>query len=129
MNNKKKLTWENKPKDIWRNDLFDTEEECIEDAIEQGYKAGDTIVIGEAEEYTINADVGLLLDRLEEDAYEQCGEIAADWNIYKKEHEKELEELRKEVTFAVEKFLKKINQEPYFYKIVGIREITIGGKE
>lgn len=113
-------TWSESTTDvIWQHDLFETEEECIKDAKESYYKrAGEEIAVGTAVPYEVSADVDCVLERLEEDAYDECGEAADDWNIStRKGREKEFDELQEKVTELVNEYLEKIGEKPDFYKI------------
>ena len=118
-----RYTWTNNPDDeIWGNDCFDTIEECIKDAVSSGYKKGDTIAIGEVVEFIPRVSGYSVLDGLETDAYEECGEVSEGWIDYSKE---EVEKLSDKLTSVIQEWLKETNQEPTFYSIQNIKVVFI----
>lgn len=122
------LTWNySKNDELWQHDQFETEEECTLDAkLNYDMKSGDEIAIGTVYPYVVCADVESLLERLEEDAYEECGEAAEDWDISSRKHyDKEMDKLQEEVTECINKYLLSIKEVPSFYKIDDIYTITI----
>lgn len=124
-------TWnENENDDLWMNALFDTEEECISDAIGCGMKTGDTIYIGTAIQYEPYVDVDVLLEHMEYYACDACGEVADDWDVStRKGRETEYDELCEKVTTAVNEYLKKIGMVPNFYYIENVHKVIIGEEE
>lgn len=122
------LTWNYSEHDeLWSHDEFDTEEECIADAKENyDLKIGDTIAIGTVYPYLVCADVDNLLERLEEDAYEECGEAAEDWDVSSRRHyDKEMDKLQDEVTGCINRYLQNIKEVPSFYKIDDIYTVEV----
>lgn len=123
-----KYTWEHsKNEEFWNHDLFDTIEECLQDAKENyDVKIGDTIAIGKVVPYEARVFAGHVLEQLESDAYEECGECAEDWETfsYKDDREK-LDELSNQLTEVVKAWLKKYKREPDFYKIENVRTIEV----
>lgn len=78
-------TWMDYPNaDIWNHDTFETVQECIEDAKENYLmKQGETIYIGECQNVSIGGiDLEDTLCRVEEDMYEEVGEVSEGWDIY-----------------------------------------------
>lgn len=121
-------TWsENKEDEWWNKGEFDTEKECVQEAIQRyGFKPGDTVAIGTVYPYKPHPDIDSLLERLEEDAYEACGEAAESWNIStQKGREKEQEELYRGVEKLVNEYLEKIGEKPGFYKVDNIHTVDI----
>lgn len=122
-------TWsENANDELWRNDIFETVEECVKNAKSDwnGKKPGDEIAIGTVVPYVVSADVGFMLEQLEQDAYEECGDVTDDWDVSsRKGHEKEFDELQEKVTALVNEYLVKIGEKPSFYKIEDIYTVTI----
>lgn len=122
------LTWSyNKTDEIWQHDEFATVEECIVDAKENyGMKQGEQIVIGTVYPYIVCVDVDSMLERIEENAYEEYGDVAEDWEISsRKYHEKETDELQEKVNLLVDEYLDKIQERPTFTKIDNIYTITL----
>lgn len=118
------VTWEkDKGVSIWNNGEFETESACIEEAKRNGFKAGDIIYIGDCVKPDIYVDFSYVLECVEEQMYDEVGEAAEDWNISIIEgiydvYEERLKEL-------VSNYLKEIGEEPSFYKVENIREVTI----
>lgn len=122
------LTWSFKETDeLWQHGDFETVEKCILDAKENYcMKSGEQIAIGTIYLYTVCADVDSLLERLEEDAYEECGEAAVNWEITSRKHfDKEMDILQKKVTKCVNEYLEAIGEEPTFSKIDNIYTVTL----
>lgn len=123
-----KYTWEyNDNVEMWMHDEFDTIEGCIEDAKENyDVEVGDTIAVGEVVPYEVQVWADDILEKLEQQAYEECGEAAEDWNTfsYKKDREK-LDELSNQLTEVVKAWLKKYNRIPDFYKIENIEIVEV----
>jgi len=122
------LTWNYKETDeLWGHDQYKTEEECILDAKENyGMELGDTIAIGTVYPYIVSADIDVLLEQLEQDAYEECGDAAEDWDISDSKHYgKEMDRLQEEVTKCINRYLLSIKEVPSFYKIDNIYTVTV----
>lgn len=120
----KKYTWsESKNDELWQHDCFDTVEECIKDAKENyDYKVGETIAVGITEPFVVSIDGSDVLERLEENAYEECGEASEGWLNTPYEN---IEKLSERLTECVNEWLKETDQEPSFYHIHSIRIETI----
>ena len=115
--------------DIWNYGVFNTVDECIKEA-KKGYdvKSSDVIYVGEVQEFEPHVNATIILDQLETDAYEECGEVADDWytyNFVNRSDRDKLNELSNKLTEIVVQWLKDNNKYPDFYKIVNIREIRI----
>lgn len=119
---------EREDQEIWNNGKFETVEDCIKDAMESGYIYGDTIYIGLCDDVEIGGiDLSQLLEAVEEDMYEQVGEVSYSWDL------SSIGEERKDIYNVYEERLRKlvmdyiseIGAEPSFYSIVDIRPITI----
>ena len=124
-----KYTWEYEETDIWRHDLFDTIEDCILDAKENYLiEHGTEIVVGEAVLWEPYVWAGDILDRLEEDAYGECGEVAEDWYAYdykSEEGRKGLNEISDKITEIVKQWLKDNGTYPDFYMIKNVRTVEV----
>lgn len=123
-----KYTWEyNDDTELWYNDLFDTVEDCIADARDNYMvEIGETIAVGEVVPYEPYVMADNILDELEEDAYEECGEVAEDWNAYSWKDDKEsLDELSNKLTEIVRQWLKDNGTYPYFYKIENVKTVEV----
>ena len=124
-----KYTWETNEADIWRHDIFDSVEDCILDAKENYLiESGTEIVVGEAVPWDPYVSAYLILERLEEDAYDECGEVAEDWYAYdykSEEGRKSLDELSDKITKIVKQWLKNNGTYPDFYKIENVRTVEV----
>lgn len=123
-----KYTWEyNDNVEMWMHDEFDTIEYCIEDAKENyDVEVGDTIVVGEVVPYEVSVFAGHVLEDLEQNAYEECGEAAEDWETFNyKEDRDKLDELSDQLTEVVKAWLKKYNRMHDFYKIENIEIVEV----
>lgn len=120
----KEYTWSYSENDeLWQHDTFDSIEDCIADAKENyGIGADDTIAVGIVEPYVVSVDAETILENLEENAYEECGDAAESWIDYKKEL---IDQLSNRLTECVNQWLKETGNEPHFYKIVGVKTITV----
>lgn len=121
-----KYTWETDETDIWQHDLFDTVEDCIEDAKSYATAPGATIVVGEAIFWEPYIDVCDMLDQFEEEAYYECGEVAEDWSSYNYERDKEkVDELSEKLNEIIKQWLKDNGTYPTFYKIENVRVFEV----
>lgn len=124
----KMLSWSyNEGDELWQHDMFLTAEECMADAKENyGRKAGETIAIGTVYPYIVSADVDDILEYIEQDAYETCGEAAENWDISsRKIFDKEMDELQSRVAECVNDYLAVIGEKPSFYKIDDIYTVIL----
>lgn len=129
---KNKYTWDfNKEAEIWYNDSFDTIEECIECAKKAVKEELDyeepptTVFIGENIPFIPTVDVDSMLDRINEMAGDECGEVGGDWDAYDYKKKDEMEELRKNVDAVVIAWLKKYGRYPGFSSIDNIKEYSL----
>lgn len=122
-----KYTWEYEEIDIWQHDLFDTIEDCILDAKENYLvESGIEIVVGEVVPWEPYVFAGNILENLEENAYDECGEVAEDWYAYDyRKHESKLDELSDRLTEIVKQWLKDNGTYPDFYKIENVRTVEV----
>jgi predicted urease superfamily metal-dependent hydrolase len=124
---KGKYSWsENQLDEIWEHDRFDSIEECIKDAVDNyEKKPGDQIAIGICEDYIPHVDVCALLDRANEDAYEECGEVAEDWPAFiRREGYADEEKLQKKMDKVFNEWLEETNQIPGFYHIKPLADMV-----
>lgn len=116
-------SWSNNKNDeVWENGRFDSIEECIEDAKKQGYKMGEIIAIGKCVDFETYVDAGDVIEILQEQAYEQCGEVSEGWIDWKADNVNVLSE---RLTKCINDWLKETKQEPCFYTIRDIGELVI----
>lgn len=119
----KKYIWnKDHDQDVWMHDTFDSVEECMEDAKEHGYIVGETIAIGETKVFEVYVDAERVLDVLQEDAYDECGESSEGWIDCRRHN---LDELSGKLTSCIKEWLKETRQEPTFCSIHSISIETI----
>ena len=92
-----------------------------------GYQPGDTIAVGTVYPFKPSANIGSLLERLEEDAYEECGEAAESWDIsgHEKRSTEAWDELQEGVDKLIVEYLEKIGEKLGFYRIDDVHEVEI----
>lgn len=117
----KRYTWSfNEDAEIWENDCYDTVEECVQAARkenEQEKLGYEVVYVGETEPFRIRCYAESILEQLEQDAYEQCGQVAEDWHTYNYEKDKDLLQLSDAITKVVADWLEKKDRMPEFYGI------------
>ena len=120
----KQYTWSNNKNDeLWQHDIFSSKEECIADAKENyEIKSGETIAIGVSIPYVVNVDAERVLENLEEQAFEQCGEACEGWIDYKHE---DIIRLSNALSDCVNAWLKETKQEPNFWQVDDIETVVI----
>ena len=127
-----KYTWERyRDADIWNNDEYESIEECMEDA-RNNYEMddGETIYIGECVPVEITGiDFDSVLDSVEQNMYDQVGEISEGWNIgYIRGNTNRaavIEKYDKKLFDLVMQYLEEINEVPKFYKVGNVKEYTL----
>lgn len=113
---------------IWNNGKFETVEDCIRGAMGSGYIYGDTIYVGLCVDVEIGGiDLSLQLDAVEENMYDQVGEVSEGWDISGiTEKRRSIYELYEErLEELVKDYIREIGEEPGFWQIIDIRPITI----
>ncbi len=114
--------------EIWNNGKFETVEDCIRDALGSGYVYGDTIYVGLCADVEISGiDLSQQLEAVEENMYDQVGEVSEGWDISSitekrrsiyKLYEERLQEL-------IKNYIREIGEEPGFYTIADIMPVAI----
>jgi hypothetical protein len=110
--------------DIWRGGPCDTIKECVEEALTEDYSIDDTFAIGYIEEY----DIGLyyadrIIEDLQQDAYDEVGEVAEDWLDYVTKEE--MDSLNEQISKVVLDWLEAVKEKPSFYKVRPFEECTL----
>lgn len=128
-------TWSfDRDAEIWNNATFSTVKECIEEAVEISkdygiYNPAPTkVYVGECDEFVPCVDGERVLEQLEQDAADECGEVGEDWNAFEygtKKGVKEISELDEALTAATVEWLKKYGYHPTFYSVENIREYPL----
>ena len=116
----KKYIWNEINDDsFWQHDLFDTIEECINDA-KYNYLIKDFIYIGEVEPYEIYIDVNDILEDLEYAASYVGGEYAENWTPYYDIDEEDKSAMSEKLTLIVKEWLREKYELPNFFSVVNI---------
>lgn len=121
-------TWETSENtEIWRHDVFDTVEDCVQNYLENyaDENPNESIFVGEVQKYEISIDGSSVMENLEEQAYDECGEVAENWFPSSIEGKEGWDELDNQLTDVVTEWLKKRDCMPSFYKIVNVREVEV----
>lgn len=127
-------TWMEYPNvEMWNKDTFETIEECVEDAKKHYFvESGDVIYIGECKPATIG---GIYLDdvleRVEEDMYEQVGDAAYDWDISStrgpyENRQSIYDKYNKKLEKLVKDYIKEIEEGSKFYTVTNVQEVMVG---
>lgn len=121
----KEYTWNfNKDAELWNNGIFATVDDCVEDA--KDYMTTESVVyVGEVVPFVPTTDCTDILDRMEEDAFDHCGEVAELWEPYDYKKKYEIDELDKKLTEVILEWLKKYGREPHIYNIQKIKEYSL----
>ena len=105
-----KYTWKKINNNYWDNYIFDTVEECIEDARQEGIKGKIEIVIAIPYKPYICADN--ILEEIEDEIY-------LDYNSgFEFIRDKKVDELSKRLTEVLLQWLDETNQKPNCYDVV-----------
>ena len=123
-------TWEySEDEEYWTKDVFDSVEDCLKDAKENyDIKPGETIAIGEPFYWEPYVSAFNILERLEEDAWDECGEASEGWDTYDytiSEDKKKVEELSEKLTEIVRQWLKDNGTYPTFSIINNVRTVEV----
>lgn len=117
--------------EIWNHDCFETVEECIQDA-KENYKISDVIYIGECKDVSIGGiDLDDILCRVEEDVYEQVGEVSESWDIYSTngcyaDRKPIYDKYNEKLNQLVMNYIEEIGETPKFYRVVNEQRVEIG---
>lgn len=98
-------------------------EDCIEDAKLRDVKDFKSVFIGELEEHAPYIDTEMVIENLQELAYEECGECSEGYleNVT----EEQEENLREKLNDALQEWLKETNNYPSFGIIINTKEYDI----
>lgn len=121
----KRYAWSRKSDDeIWRSGPCDSIKECVDEALEEDFKMDDTLALGLIEEYKIGtAFADIIIEYLQQDAYDEVGEVSEDWlNDVTKDQRDLLDNLLQKSVLA---WLSTINEKPTFYKVLPCEECTL----
>jgi len=126
----KKYSWNfNQDDEIWKNDDEDSIEECIakakQEILDCNYSEDEIprlIFIGENIEFVPCVDIDLMLENIEEQANDHCGEVGYEWEAYNHKKFDETEELQDKINKVVHEWMKKYEYYPNFYSIENIKE-------
>lgn len=111
--------------DVWISGKYDTKEEAIEDLKKDYFLMNhedETCYVGKIEHYCPLIDVDDVIERLQEDACECCGEAS---DGFLGATGDEINELHDMLNKVFNEWLDKYNHQPTFGKIVDIEEIPM----
>lgn len=119
-NEMKKINWcHSSNGEDFNSDTFETREECIKDATENyGYTS---FYIGHSIGYMPCIDIGVVLEQLNEESCEQCGEYADDYLYHVSDEDKN--ELSDQLNAVFQAWAKKTDNEPTFFAVYNIEKI------
>lgn len=102
-------------------------DDCIRQAKEMNDGGYQTVYIGEAVPFipSEHLNVDVLMDDLEEQAYEFAGEVAEDWRAYEYKKIAENQELSEAIGTVVDDWLKKHGRYPNFSQIANVAEYEL----
>lgn len=125
-----KYTWEtDEDAELWFRDEFDTIEDCILDAKENYCICpGETIYVGEIVPWEPYVDAYSVLEDLESEACDECGEIAESWSTFNSKDKKDMEavdSLSNKLTNVIIAWLKENHKMPDFNKIENIIAVEV----
>lgn len=121
----KKYAWSRHSDDeIWHGGVCNSVKECVEEARLEDYKDTDTFAIGYVEPYQVDyVNSDMIIEYLQEDAYDEIGEVSESWldSITTEQRE----DLESRVLKVVLEWLKDCKEEPTFYKVLPFDELTL----
>lgn len=119
---KKRYAWSRRSNDeIWCGGICDSINECIDEAIAD---ETDTIALGYAKPYEVEyIDGDLIIEWLQEQAYDEFGEVTEDWLDYITKEQRE--DLNNRLLKVVLEWLKDCKEQPTFYRVEPFDELTI----
>lgn len=124
----KQYTWETEQyADIWRSGVFDSVAGCLKEAKEDfGLALGTAIYVGEVTPFVPRIYATDVLDRLEDNASDECGEIGEEYEAYdRKEDTAILNELSQKLTKVLTNWLRKYGKYPNFYTVSNVKKYEI----
>lgn len=112
----KQYSWEfNEDDELWGKDTYDTVEECIEAAKAENKLDGNRhtwVFVGRNIDFVPYVDAENVLEAIQEQAAEECGQIGHDWYAYDHKKQNELEELNESLSKVVIEWLEKLDIRP-----------------
>lgn len=122
---------------LWQKGVYETVEDCVKEAMKEMREDDyyqEKIFVGEAVLFKPWVSGEDIIAAIEEQALDEVGEASDNWDIYgglrvhgEGHRDAAYVELSQQLTDVVNKWLKKYNLEPDFYKIVNIQEVAVGG--
>lgn len=121
--------------ETWGNDTHNTIEECLEDARESirngshwesyGYCDDPIVYIGENIEFVPSVSAYQVLEAIEEQASDECGECADGWESYDYQKRDEVQELSDMLGYVVCEWMKKYGYYPKMWVIDNIKSYSL----
>lgn len=107
-----------KDEEIW-NHSEERIEDCIEEAKLNNWRGCKSVFIGELEDYIPVIDAINIIEELQEEAYNECGECSETW--LDAINHKQTESLEERLNDALQKWLEETNNQPNFGKVTKIK--------
>ncbi len=85
----------------------------------------DVIFIAECERYTFTVDGSAVIDNLEEQAFDECGECSESWEPSAFKKAEDWAALDEQLTKVVTDWLEKHDDMPTFYRVINIVEVPV----
>lgn len=104
-------------------EYFDTKEEAVEAGrVEAIARGEDQYQVGQIQDFIPKIYAEYVMEQINEDAYEECGDNVGDYPFTNKEDQQKLQEILDE---ALERWMDKTNNYPTFYKIEKVEDISL----
>lgn len=123
---KKQYTWSaEKNAERYENGVWATVDECIAEAEAVGVARGDTIYVGECENFQISVDCVNIFEILREEAYDFADDYGEDWCNDLDFSQEDTEKLNEKLSQVIIDFLTEHNAMPNFYQVDSVRAVTV----
>lgn len=114
--------------EYWRNDVYESVEKCIEEAItylKENNDEYESIYVGQTIPFLPHVDAEQVLESIQEDAWEEVGELGEEWNAYDYKKKNEIDELSEALTKVVHEWMKKYGYYPSMFTIRNIKNYPL----
>ena len=124
-----KYTWTfRNGEEIYRNDIHDSMAGCIAAACAECEADGvehERVYIGIVEPFVPRVDGARVLEFVEEDAADFCGEVGSDWDAFDPKKQDELKELDDALTAVAVAWMDKYGYAPRMYAVTDVMEYPL----
>ncbi|HDR7526721.1 TPA: hypothetical protein QCX62_003310 [Bacillus paranthracis] len=114
--------------DVWMSDHYETKEEAIkaanaelDDLEKYGGVRGNGFYVGQLQKYGPVVCIDSFIEKIKDQAYEECGEVSEDWlgNI----NETQTRLLENKLQTVLCGWLEEINEKPLFGDVINIEQV------